>query len=90
MVVLEKLTEEVKALQDRANRVTEQNDALRATIMDKDLSLEGALNDADKFKAQVAAKDEQVRGGTLCLLRIEWCCEAFRQPCILEVAMGNI
>ncbi|XP_070181479.1 centromere protein F-like [Littorina saxatilis] len=60
VVVLEKLTEEVKALQDRANRVTEQNDALRATIMDKDLSLEGALNDADKFKAQVAAKDEQI------------------------------
>ena len=60
---LQQVTGEVKTLRSSSQRDGEQNDALRATIMDKDLCLEGALADADRFKAQVLEKDKQVGWG---------------------------
>ena len=66
MTELQQLKEEVKILKDSVQQETDKNNKLRATIMDKDLCLEGVQADADHAKAKLAEKEEQVGSDLVC------------------------
>lgn len=57
---VKKLTEEVQTLRSSEKQQKEQNDQLRATLMDKDLCLENALASSEHFKSLTDEKESQV------------------------------
>jgi hypothetical protein len=57
---LEKLQQELQGLKDSDKHATEQNDKLRATLMDKDLALMEAQGDAERYKANATEAEKQV------------------------------